>query len=148
MGLLDRIREKRQQSVLPEEVKEYYKSEQRQKRGVAIGLALLALVVTIAIAAALFFGGRFVYNAIWGGDKPSGNNQSQNQPANNTNQPNNNQNQNQNGNRSGGNNPAPAPSNPAPQPSTPAPAPSPQPAPSTPSLGDDDRLPRTGDEGM
>ena len=131
MGLLDRIREKRQQSVLPKEVKEYYKSEQRQRRGVALGLALLALVVTIAMAAGLFFGGRFAYNKIWGKDDPK--------PSSAANQPTNNQNNNRPT--------APPATPPTPPPSTPAPAPSPQPAPSTPSPGDDS-LPRTGDEGM
>lgn len=69
MGILDRFRRNRQESVLPEEVQEYYQSENRQRRGVAVLLAVAALIFTIAIAAGLFFGGRFLYNQIWGDDQ-------------------------------------------------------------------------------
>ena len=49
-------------SVLPDEVNEYYESQRRERTGVAIVLGIAALIVTLLIGAALFFGGRWVYN--------------------------------------------------------------------------------------
>lgn len=142
MAIWDRFKRNKQESVLPDEVKQYYQSEKRQKRGVAIGLAVLAVLVTVAIAAGLFFGGRFVYNKIKGNDKKespasqSDSNTSPTQGSISENKPN--------------EAPKPSPQS-APKPSPqPAPAPSPPPAssnPTTPALGDSP-LPRTGDEGM
>lgn len=145
MRFLDRFRKGRQQSILPEEVEQYYKTERRQKSGVAILIGLVAVIVTVLIILALFFGGRFVINKITNkGDKnqqaqqedwPVGNSQSNNKPANENseasepNQPTNNQPSNQ------------AQPNNSNQPSTP-----PTPA-QTPSLGDGAAMPRTGDEG-
>ena len=155
MGLLDRFRRRNQDSVLPQEVQEYYQSEKRQKRSVAIALALAALFVTVAVAAGLFFGGRYVYNKIWGDDKQTEtaqndnrgfeeqNNQDQvkDQGTSSTNTSNPNQSQ-PSPSQGSQNNPAPAPA-----PSTqPAPAPAPS-STATPALGDEN-LPRTGDEGM
>lgn len=140
MSFLDRFRRNNQTSVLPDEVKEYYQSERRQKRGVAIGLALVALVVTIAIASALFFGGRFAYNQIWGDDDKQGSDTAQNEGQDWSGEE---QGEQQSQGQSGSETeqPAPAP--------TPSPAPQPQPAPATPSLGDEpEPLPHTGDPGM
>jgi cytoskeletal protein RodZ len=147
VSFLDRFKRNQQTSVLPDEVKEYYQSERRQKRGVAAGLAFVALVVTVAVAAAIFFGGRFAYNQIWGDEDEQSSDTAQNE----------NQGQSDEGEtksdtedeqqpqgQSGGETaqPTPAPS-PAPQPQ-PAPAP-----PATPSLGDEpEPLPHTGDPGM
>lgn len=64
MGLLDRFKINRKKTVLPTEVDEYYKSEMRTRRGTSILFALLALIVTLAIAAGLFFGGRAIYRAL------------------------------------------------------------------------------------
>lgn len=64
MALFDRFRRNRQQSVLPDEVKQYYQTEKRQRRGMAVLLAIVALVATVAIAAGLFFAGRFIYNKV------------------------------------------------------------------------------------
>lgn len=59
---------KNQQSVddLPQEVKDYYKSERRQKTGVAWLLAIGTLLLTLAVAAALFFGGSWLWNTLTG----------------------------------------------------------------------------------
>lgn len=139
MAIWDRFRRK-EKVILPEEVNQYYQSQRRERVGVAIVLGVVALVITLLIAAALFFGGRFVYRKITGNDqKPTTSQEgrvddnSQQSPA----------------PGEGGDTeetPAPQPQ-PAPAP-TPAPAPAPAPQPqTTPSLGDDS-LPRTGDEGM
>lgn len=64
MGLFDRFKRNRKKTVLPTEVDEYYKSEMRTRRGTSILFALFALVVTLAIAAGLFFGGRAIYRAL------------------------------------------------------------------------------------
>lgn len=145
MGLFDRFRRNRQQSVLPDEVKEYYQTERRQRRGTAALLAVAALAATIAVAAGLFFAGRFVYNQIRGDDsattQTAGDKDNSNKPGNEEQQPK---------QPEGSNNPNPTPppvSTPgSAEPQTPAPTP-PAPAPTTPALGDSP-LPRTGDEGM
>lgn len=61
-------RKKDDQDVLPAEVREYYKSEQRSRTGKAWLLAIITLLATFLIAAALFFGGRWVYRALFGAD--------------------------------------------------------------------------------
>lgn len=66
MGIFDRFRRNRQESVLPDEVREYYEAGQQPRRGVAILLTIGALLVTVLIAVALFFAGRFIYDQIWG----------------------------------------------------------------------------------
>jgi hypothetical protein len=63
MGIFDRFR-KKEDSVLPSEVDEYYKSELKNRRSSSVLMAGLALLATIVIASALFFGGRAVYRAI------------------------------------------------------------------------------------
>ena len=146
MSLLDRFRNSRQKSVLPDEVKQYYQSETRQRRGVAIGLAIVALLVTIAVAAALFFGGRFAYNKITGDDTEQKPSSAQNEEDKGfgdiDNKP-----QDTAPTANQGQSPTPAaPPTPAPAPA-PAPAPPAQSNPTTPALGDSP-LPRTGDEGM
>lgn len=54
--------------VLPEEVRDYYQAERRQRTGRAWLLALVTLLITFLIAAALFFGGRWLYRAVFGND--------------------------------------------------------------------------------
>ncbi|PID32074.1 hypothetical protein CR970_02450 [Candidatus Saccharibacteria bacterium] len=49
---------------LPAEVQEYYQAERRERTGLAWLLALATLAVTIALAAALFFGGRWLYTTL------------------------------------------------------------------------------------
>lgn len=65
---LFRRRKHSDQPNLPEEVQSYYQSERQQKRGVAFLLAAITVVITIFLALALYFGGRFVYNAFFGGE--------------------------------------------------------------------------------
>lgn len=64
-------RSKKQPSVLPDEVSQYYQSQRRERTSVAITLGVVALVVTLLIGAALFFGGRFVYREFIQDDKTS-----------------------------------------------------------------------------
>lgn len=58
-------RRKQNTDVLPEEVREYYQTERRDRTGMAWLLALATLVVTFIIAAGLFFGGRWAYRAVF-----------------------------------------------------------------------------------
>jgi len=57
--------------ALPDEVKEFYESGRKQKAGMAWLLALGTLVVTVLLAVALFFAGRWVFDKIAGDDEPS-----------------------------------------------------------------------------
>lgn len=148
MSIFDRLRRNRQESVLPDEVQKYYQTEQRQRRGTAFLLAVGALLVTVIIAAILFFGGRAIYNQIRGDKndhKPNTSNindesrdQQHQDSAIDESKPN-----------SDNNNSQSQPQN-QPQGSSGAPAPNPTPAPTTtPALGDTDTsLPHTGDPGM
>lgn len=55
---------------VPQEVREYYQSERRERAGVAWLLALGTLAVTLLLAVGLFFGGKWAYRAVThGGDK-------------------------------------------------------------------------------
>lgn len=145
MGLRDRLR-RNNQSVLPDEVNQYYQSEQRERAGVAVVLGLLALIFTVALAAGLFFGGRWAYRQIKGDDNQTTQQvatedqnkaveeekkkQEEEQKKKDEEQKKKEEEQRRQAEQS-----APAPAT-----QTPAPAPSP-------SLGDSN-LPRTGDEGM
>jgi hypothetical protein len=62
MALFNR---KKKDSVLPEEVRDYYTSEKHDRKGMAWLLAVATLIVTFLIAAALFFGGRWVYGTVF-----------------------------------------------------------------------------------
>jgi|AntRauTorckE6833_2_1112554.scaffolds.fasta_scaffold01909_9 hypothetical protein len=64
------FKRKKQDEVLPDEVRDYYKAEQRDRMGMAWLLAAGAFLATIAIVIALFFGGRWVYRTVF----DSGNN--------------------------------------------------------------------------
>lgn len=138
---------KKQSSVLPDEVSWYYESQRRERIGVAILLGIVALVVTLLIGAALFFGGRYVYRQFFADDKTA---PTVTQPVEETDK-----------SSQGTKEQAGSTQNPAPTPTTSPPAASTQnnnsnsstspttPAPqSTPNLGDEPPLPRTGDEGM
>lgn len=59
------FRRKKNESVMPEEVRDFYASEQRDRKGMAWLLAIVTLIVTFLIAAALFFGGRWVYRTVF-----------------------------------------------------------------------------------
>lgn len=64
-------RKNKKEDVLPAEVREYYQSERREKTGVAWLLAIVTLLVTFALAAALFFGGRWLYGVLFDSDTGS-----------------------------------------------------------------------------
>lgn len=69
MALFNR---KKKKDVLPQEVREYYQAERRDRTGMAWLLAIATLLVTFLIAAALFFGGRWVYRAVFDNDDKAG----------------------------------------------------------------------------
>lgn len=154
MGLFDRFRHNKQESVLPDEVREYYESGQQPRRGVAILLTLAALVATVAIVAGLFFAGRFIYNEFIRDDKPqSQNNGGQGEPklpgeqsGDSQNQPNNSQNDQQNQGQSQQPNQSQGSTGAQQQPAQPQAPAGGQGGGSVPALGDS--LPRTGDEGL
>lgn len=59
-------------NILPEEVRDYYQAESRQRTGKAWLLAAATLILTILIAAVLFLGGRWVYRTVFDNDsKPT-----------------------------------------------------------------------------
>lgn len=68
MALVDRFKNKSSKSVLPDEVGAYYKTTRQERRGVAVLLGIITLVVTLLIAALIFYGGRAAYRAINGSE--------------------------------------------------------------------------------
>ena len=63
---------KQANSPHPEEIREYYQAERRERAGMAWLLAIGTLLLTFLIAAGLFFGGRLAYRALFDNDnKPS-----------------------------------------------------------------------------
>ncbi|MGZ6005173.1 MAG: hypothetical protein ACXWLH_03395 [Candidatus Saccharimonadales bacterium] len=62
MGLFNR--QKNDTKAVPPEVKQYYASEHRERVGLAWLIAFLSLIVTVAVIAGLFFGGRWTYRKI------------------------------------------------------------------------------------
>lgn len=70
MALFDRFRRKNK-SVLPDEVNQYYQSQKRERVGVAIVLGIVALLATLVVAALLFLGGRWAYQQFSGDDSPT-----------------------------------------------------------------------------
>jgi len=54
---------------VPKEVRDYYQSERREHMGVAWLLALGTLLLTMALAVGLFFGGRWVYRTLFDNSK-------------------------------------------------------------------------------
>ncbi len=57
-----------QHSEVPEEIQDYYKTERRERAGVAWLLAFGTLIVTVLLAGGIFFGGRWAYRKIAGDD--------------------------------------------------------------------------------
>lgn len=57
---------------VPAEVEEYYQSTQKERRGVAWLLAFATLLLTLIIAVALFFGGRWLYRTVFGNNDKEG----------------------------------------------------------------------------
>jgi cytoskeletal protein RodZ len=62
---------KKKESDLPKEVQDYYQAEKRERVGVAGLLAVATLLVTVVLAIGLFFGGRWLYRAIFDDDNTS-----------------------------------------------------------------------------
>ncbi len=58
-------RRNRDNGVLPEEVRDYYQAESRQRTGAAWFLAAATLILTILIAVVLFIGGRWIYRHVF-----------------------------------------------------------------------------------
>ena len=56
---------------MPRELQSYYQSETRQKSWVAWLLGLATLAITVLLALALFFGGRWIYRKIRHQDRPN-----------------------------------------------------------------------------
>ena len=102
---------------VPTEIREYYNAERRERRGIAWLLGIGTLLVTVALAVLLFFGGRWLFRTIFDNDKPD--NIAQNEQAQAPQPP--------AENNRGDEEVTPEPT-PSPTPS-PAPAPTPQPAP-------------------
>lgn len=63
MRILNRFR-KKQEDILPDEVDKYYQSQKRARIGTAWMLGFLTLIVTLAIALGLYYGGRYVYREV------------------------------------------------------------------------------------
>lgn len=56
---------KQQNDILPDEVKDYYRSEQRDRIGGAWLMAFGGFLLTVAIVLGLFFAGRWAYQAVF-----------------------------------------------------------------------------------
>jgi len=57
-------RKKTDEANVPDEVREYYQSEHRERIGLAWLVAFLTLIFTIAIVVGVFFGGRWMYGKV------------------------------------------------------------------------------------
>lgn len=64
MALINR----KNKTDVPQEIQEYYQTEKRERAGVAWLLAFGTLIVTIVLAAGIFFAGRWAYREIAGTD--------------------------------------------------------------------------------
>lgn len=114
---------------VPSEIKEYYDAERRERRGIAWLLGIGTLLVTIALAVLLFFGGRWLFRTIFDNDNGEQVAQNEPAPAPATQTPENNQGDEE---IKPEQSPSPTPS-PSPEPSpAPTPSPTPTPAPTPP----------------
>lgn len=66
------FKRKQQGEVLPEEVQDYYRAEQRDRMGMAWLLAVGAFIATVLVVFGLFFAGRWVYRSLTGNGTDSG----------------------------------------------------------------------------
>lgn len=79
MALLGRS--KKDKSDVPEEIQEYYDEQKQERAGIAWLLAFTTLIVTILLAAGIFFAGRWTYRKITGNkNNTSQTAQKENQP--------------------------------------------------------------------
>lgn len=63
------FRRRNNQANVPEEIREYYQSERRERAGIAWLLAFGTLVVTILLAGGIFFAGRWAYRSVFNKEK-------------------------------------------------------------------------------
>ncbi len=149
MSLFDRFKRK-PKVVLPEEVNAYYQAEKRERIGVAIVLAIIALISTVLVIGGLFFGGRYVYRQFFD-DKQTEQTQVGNGDNKDTNNPRPNGDQEVTPNQNDGSDTNGSSQNNSNNGSTPQPQSGSgtveSPSQAIPPLGDES-LPRTGDEGM
>jgi cytoskeletal protein RodZ len=61
IGDMALFRRKKNQEVMPDEVRDYYEAEQRDRMGMTWLLAIGAFLLTAALVVGLFFAGRWVY---------------------------------------------------------------------------------------
>lgn len=64
---------------VPEEIQEYYQAERRERAGIAWLLALGTLLITVVLAIAIFFAGRWVWQTVFSDDKQESAQTSQNE---------------------------------------------------------------------
>ncbi len=62
------FRRKNNNEVLPDEVQDYYRTEQNNRTGMAWVLAVGGFILTAAIVVGLFFGGRWAYQSFFNDD--------------------------------------------------------------------------------
>ncbi len=118
-------RKKNSNNGVPAEIKKYYQAEQRERTGIAWLLGIGTLLVTLALAVLLFFGGRWAYRTVF--DNDSGEETAQSNTENSAQQEADGQGESQ----------------PAPQPETePAPRPTPEPQPTLPTATDGQPAPQ------
>ena len=65
MGFFDRFRRNKDESLPPEESDDYYEGQESNRKTAAFLLGLATFLVTLLIGAALFFGGRAIYRAVF-----------------------------------------------------------------------------------
>src|SRR4051812_17064489 len=80
-------RKKENGKPVPSEVKQYYASEHRERVGLAWLVAFASLILTVAIIAGLFFGGRWIYRKVTNNDKKPTTGQAPSQPETTQNKP-------------------------------------------------------------
>lgn len=57
------------QTDVPEEIKDYYQTERRERTGIAWLLAFGTLIITVVLGAGIFFAGRWAYRQVAGTDE-------------------------------------------------------------------------------
>ncbi len=69
MGLFNRTKRSADDDAVPDEIKDYYQAEKRDRMWVVWFLSAATFVVTVFVVLGLFWGGRWVYREIKGDDK-------------------------------------------------------------------------------